>query len=66
MSCRQSARYRPRHPSGCDARCPEAALDRVFVADNSRVPLVRGEQRDDYTHTTAGAMAQNVYLYCAS
>ena len=43
----------------------EAALDLVFVADNSRVQLVQGEQRDDYAYTTAGAMAQNVYLYCA-
>jgi hypothetical protein len=43
----------------------EAALDLVFVADNSRVQLVQGEQRDDYAYATAGAMAQNVYLYCA-
>jgi nitroreductase len=44
----------------------EAALDLVFVADDSRVQLVRGEQREDYAYTTAGAMAQNVYLYSAS
>jgi nitroreductase len=43
-----------------------AALDLVFVADASQVQLVRGEQREDYAYTTAGAMAQNVYLYCAS
>ena len=43
----------------------EAALDRVFVADNSRVQLVQDGQREDYAYTTAGAMAQNVYLYCA-
>jgi len=42
----------------------EAALDLVFVADDSRVQ-VQGEQREDYAYTTAGAMAQNVYLYCA-
>jgi hypothetical protein len=42
----------------------EAALDLVFVADESRVQ-VQGEQREDYAYTTAGAMAQNVYLYCA-
>jgi hypothetical protein len=44
----------------------EAALDLVYVADNSRVPLVPGEQREDHAYATAGAMAQNVYLYCAS
>ena len=43
----------------------DAALDLVYVADNSRVQLVQGEQREDYAYTTAGAMAQNVYLYCA-
>jgi hypothetical protein len=43
----------------------EAALDLVFVADDSRVQLVRDEQREDYAYATAGAMAQNVYLYCA-
>ena len=43
----------------------EAAVDLVYVADNSRVQLVREEQREDYAYTTAGAMAQNVYLYCA-
>jgi len=44
----------------------EAALDLVYVADNSRVQLVQDEQREDYAYATAGAMAQNVYLYCAS
>lgn len=44
----------------------EAALDLVFVADDSRVQWVDGGQREDYAYTTAGAMAQNVYLYCAS
>ena len=43
----------------------EAALDLVYVADNSRVQLVQDEQREDYAYTTAGAMAENVYLYCA-
>jgi len=43
----------------------EAALDLVYVADNSRVQLVQEGQRADYAYTTAGAIAQNVYLYCA-
>ena len=44
----------------------EAALDLVFVADHSRVQLVQAEQREAYAYAAAGAMAQNVYLYCAS
>ena len=44
----------------------DAALNLVYVADDSRVQLVQGEQREDYAYTTAGAMAQNVYLYSAS
>jgi hypothetical protein len=30
------------------------------------VQLVQAGQREDYTYTTVGAMAQNVYLYSAS
>lgn len=44
----------------------EAALDLVFVADHSRMKLVPAAQRDAYAFAAAGAMAQNVYLYCAS
>jgi nitroreductase len=43
-----------------------APLDLVFVADHSRMKLVPAGQRQTYAHATAGAMAQNVYLYCAS
>ena len=43
-----------------------APLDLVFVADHSRMKLVPAAQREAYAHATAGAMAQNVYLYCAS
>jgi nitroreductase len=44
----------------------EAALDLVFVADHRRMPLVPAAQREAYAFAAAGAMAQNVYLYCAS
>ena len=44
----------------------EAALDLVFVVDHSRAQLVQAEQREAYAYAAAGAMAQNVYLYCAS
>lgn len=43
-----------------------AAFDLVFVVDDSQVQLVQVAQREAYAHTTAGAMAQNVSLYCAS
>lgn len=43
-----------------------APLDLVFVADHARMKLVPVAQREAYAFATAGAMAQNVYLYCAS
>ena len=43
-----------------------AALDLIMVADFSRMKLVPAAQRLAYAYTCAGAMAQNVYLYCAS
>jgi hypothetical protein len=43
-----------------------APLDLIYVADHSRMKLVPAAQREAYAFTAAGAMAQNVYLYCAS
>lgn len=43
-----------------------APLDLVFVADHSRMSLVPAAQREAYAFAAAGAMVQNVYLYCAS
>ncbi|MBU0589683.1 MAG: SagB/ThcOx family dehydrogenase [Gammaproteobacteria bacterium] len=43
-----------------------AALDLVYVLDHSRMKLVPAAQRQMYGSVAAGAMAQNVYLYCAS
>ncbi len=43
-----------------------APLDLIMVADFSRMKLVPAAQRMAYACTCAGAMAQNVYLYCAS
>ena len=43
-----------------------APMDLVYVADHARMKLVPAAQRAAYAHATAGAMAQNVYLYCAS
>jgi SagB-type dehydrogenase family enzyme len=43
-----------------------APLDLVYVADHARMKLVPAVQRAPYAFAAAGAMAQNVYLYCAS
>lgn len=41
-------------------------LDLIYVVDHSQMPLVPVAQRESYASVAAGAMAQNVYLYCAS
>ena len=43
-----------------------APLDLVYVADHARMRLVPAAMREAYAYAAAGAMAQNVYLYCAS
>lgn len=43
-----------------------APLDLVYVADHARMKLVPAAQREAFAFSAAGAMAQNVYLYCAS
>lgn len=43
-----------------------APLDLIYVADHTRMKLVPAAQRESYAFAAAGAMAQNVYLYCAS
>lgn len=44
----------------------EAPLDLVLVANHARQKLVPVAQREAYASATAGAIAQNVYLFCAS
>jgi SagB-type dehydrogenase family enzyme len=44
----------------------EAPLDLVYVADQAHLHNVPGEHRAAYSAACAGAIAQNVYLYCAS
>lgn len=44
----------------------EAPLDLVFVADHSRMSFVPAGQRESYAFAAAGAICQNVYLFCAS
>lgn len=43
-----------------------APMDLVYVADHSRMKLVPVARREAYAYAVAGAMAQNVALYCAS
>ncbi|HEX5286267.1 MAG TPA: SagB/ThcOx family dehydrogenase [Polaromonas sp.] len=43
-----------------------APLDLIFVADHARIKAVPVAQRESYASAAAGAMAQNVYLFCAS
>ncbi|MBI5257215.1 MAG: SagB/ThcOx family dehydrogenase [Burkholderiales bacterium] len=43
-----------------------APLDLVYVADHGRMGLIPAPQREAYAAAAAGAMAQNVYLFCAS
>jgi hypothetical protein len=55
-----------RRVTGYQVFVDTAPLDLVMVADFSRMKLVPVAQRMAYAYTCAGAMAQNVYLYCAS
>lgn len=43
-----------------------APLDLVYVMDHARMKLIPASKRVSYGSIAAGAMAQNVYLYCAS
>jgi nitroreductase len=44
----------------------EAPLDLVFVANHARMTLIPARQRESYASAAAGAISQNVYLFCAS
>jgi nitroreductase len=43
-----------------------APLDLIYVAHHGRMNLVPAAQRERYAFAAAGAMAQNVYLFCAA
>jgi len=43
-----------------------APVDLVYVADQHRMRIIPPGRRDSYASFCAGAIAQNVYLYCAS
>jgi SagB-type dehydrogenase family enzyme len=44
----------------------QAPLDLVYVADHAHMGAIDSPQRHAYSAVAAGAIAQNVYLYCAS
>lgn len=44
----------------------QAPLDLVYVVNHGRLLEMPIQQRDIFSAVTAGAIAQNVYLYCAS
>ncbi len=44
----------------------EAPMDLVYVADHARMTMVPVSQRESYASASAGAIAQNVYLFCSS
>lgn len=43
-----------------------APLDLIYVADHTQMHLVPAAQRSGFAFAAAGAMAQNVYLFCAA
>ncbi len=55
-----------RRSTGYEEFVDDAPLELIYVADLARMPLVPAQRRDTYAAAAAGAMAQNVYLFCAS
>ena len=55
-----------RRDTGFQEFVDNAPLELVFVADLSRMQRVPAQRREMYAAAAAGAMAQNVYLFCAS
>jgi nitroreductase len=55
-----------RRVTGYQGSVDDAALDIVCVGDHGRMGIVPPAQRTAYACAVAGAMAQNVYLFCAS
>lgn len=55
-----------RRVTGYQDLVDEAPLDRVFVADHSRMKMVPATPRESHASAAAGAISQNVYLLAAS
>jgi SagB-type dehydrogenase family enzyme len=63
---RQAAASDVRGVSGYQDFVDSAPLDLIYVADHARMTLVPANRREAFAFAAAGAMAQNVYLYCTS
>jgi len=61
-----SAAMDVRRVTGYQDFVDSAPLDLVYVADHARMKLIPAAQREAFAFAAAGAMAQNVYLFCAS
>lgn len=55
-----------RRVTGLQEFVDAAPLDLVYVADDHRMRLIPESRRATYAAVCAGAIMQNVYLYCAS
>jgi SagB-type dehydrogenase family enzyme len=55
-----------RNVTGLQDFVDSAPLDLVYVADEQRMHLIPASRRLHYAAVCTGAIAQNVYLYCAS
>lgn len=55
-----------RRVTGLQSFVDTAPLDLVYVADHQRMGLIPEARRPVYAAVCAGAIAQNVYLFCAS
>jgi SagB-type dehydrogenase family enzyme len=63
---RQAVASDVRRVTGYQDFVDTAPLDLIYVADHARMKLVPADRREAYAFAAAGAMAQNVYLFCAS
>jgi hypothetical protein len=63
---RRAAASDVRRVTGYQDFVDTAPLDLIYVADHARMALVPADRREAYAFAAAGAMAQNVYLFCAS
>ena len=55
-----------RRVTGYQEFVDDAPLELILVADHTKNRLVPGELRSTYAAVSAGAICQNVYLFCAS
>ncbi|MEQ1518923.1 MAG: SagB/ThcOx family dehydrogenase, partial [Usitatibacteraceae bacterium] len=62
MTCNEDVR----RVTGYQDFVDDAPLDLIYVADYTRMGMVPAGQRESYASVSAGAISQNVSLYCAA